>query len=99
MNRIIQNTPPEPADSGDLQRSLSVYSQGLISLDGFLAYWKVSRQELSVITGAPIGTVKKWFCRSIDDRLYPSFEHRYRLTITHRRWVQMLRAGVGSELG
>lgn len=99
MNRIIQNTPPEPADSGDLQRSLSVYSQGLISLDEFLSHWKVGCRELAAITGAPIGTVKKWFCRSVRNRLYPSFEHRYRLTVVHRRWVQMLKEGIKSELG
>ena len=98
MTRITQNEPPEPI-SGEIEDMLSAYGQGLVGLDEFVARWKVSQKELSLISGAPLGTVKKWFCSSRQERLYPSFEARYRLTIIHRRWVQMLHQRERQELG
>lgn len=59
----------------------------LISLDLFVTHWDVSQAELARLADAPINTVKKWFCKSCHRS--PDFEHLYRLTVIHRRWLEV----------
>lgn len=58
-----------------------------ISLDLFRTYWLVSQKEIAEITGAPLNTVKKWTCAGTHQR--PDFEHLFRLTLVHRRWLEV----------
>jgi hypothetical protein len=59
-----------------------------MTLEQFLAYWQVSRQDLAIISECSIDTVNHWFSEGPSHR-EPNRHHRRRLAEAHRELLRM----------
>ena len=87
MLRIRQNLPPVSVEATAKKLNESI---SLITLEQIEDYWQVSQSDLSLLTDAPIDTVKSWYRSNPVRRLNPNYQHLHRLSIAHKLWIQAL---------
>ena len=69
-----------------LNTYLNLSDGARMTLEEFLRFWNVTREELAYICDCSLTTVNHWFSQG-DHRRVPNEKHEQRLALAHHTWT------------